>query len=163
MYMKNKNGVFYRYVYNGMEKAYFCVTHYSEKTDKDFQQKTSFYKKEVDMSDDCVKDIYDVKCYVYWNSKIEGISDRWEIPILRPWMDDKVVRLQHEGLLSGWETDEKYLCSKYVELSAIEGYEIEFEYIVKDGVKLEKKEIIKKKVERQEFEEIFEKHLSENI
>lgn len=163
MYMINKNGFLYKYVYNGIEKAYFCVTHHSEKADDTFSKSFDFYEKEVPLTEACVEDIYNINFYVYWDCGIDNVSDKWEVPASKIWVDGEKLKLEHDGHLPGWNIDDKHLCSKYVNMSEIEQYAIEYKYLVKDGVKLEQEFVDGRIVSRQEFEALFETHLNENI
>lgn len=163
MYVKNKNGLLYKYVYNRMEKAYFCVTHHSEKADDTFSKNFDFYEKELPLTESCVEDIYNIHFYVYWDSGIDKVGDKWEVPASKTWMDGEKLKLEHDGHLPEWNIDDKYLCSQYVDMSEIEQYAIEYRYLVKNGEKLEQEFVDERIVSRQEFEALFEKHFIENI
>jgi len=84
--MINKNGLLYKYVYNGMEKAYFCVTHHSEKADDTFSKSFDFFEKEVPLTESSIEDIYNINFYVYWDCGIEKVDAKWNVPVSKTWM-----------------------------------------------------------------------------
>ena len=57
----------------------------------------------------------------------------------------------------------KGLSETYLKAEKIEGYSVEYKYVVKDGKKLDEPLVVEKEVDRQEFDELVEMYRSTNI
>lgn len=131
------------------------LTKSEEKANKSFNKTTEIYYKIIEETDPNIQDIYDVKFYIKWDSKLKNVITKWRI---HSWdyFSEGSVNLCHEGHLPGWTIVEKGLSETCIDAEQIEGYSVEYKYIVKDGKKLDEPLIEEREVTRQEFEEIME-------
>lgn len=158
MYLIDNKGLLFRYVYNGIEKKYFCVTKDKNKVSEGFIQSYDFYKKEIPIDDPKIEEIFDVKFYVYWDCKIKGVVDKkWGIHT-SDYFSDGTVKIYHEGTLPGWRFEEKGLCAYFLEKEQIEGCSVKYKYVVKDGKKLDEPLEIEKEISVEEFCKIIEEY-----
>ena len=58
MYLLFKNGKLYKYVYSGMTKSYFAVTHFKEKCIDGFNPIFNFYEKEIGFGHRVIRSVY---------------------------------------------------------------------------------------------------------
>ncbi len=149
----------------GYRKVIDCkkiVTKIEEKSDGDFYKHGSSWVKVIDETDPNIQDIYDVKFYIKWDSHLKNVTKKWHIETCN-YFPEGIVRLCHEGYLPGWKIIEKGLSEIYLKPSKIEGYSVEYIYVVKDGKKLSEPLVIEQKLDMQEFDELIEMYRSTNI
>lgn len=161
MYIKYLDKI-YELIYCGLVDKKVISTYYIEKTDKTFYNVSDYYAKDYSSTDPDIQDIYDVKFYIKWDSQLESVITKWHIETC-DYFTDGSVRLCHEGYLPGWKIVEKGLSETYLKAEKIEGYSVEYKYVVKDGKKLDEPLVVEKEVDRQEFDELVEMYRSTNI
>ena len=93
---------------------------------------------------------------------MQKVITKWHIETC-DYFPGGMVRLCHEGYLPGWKIVEKGLSETYLKPSKIEGYSVEYKYVVKDGKKLDEPLVIEQELDRQEFDELIEMYRSTNI
>ena len=157
MYIKY-NGILYRYLDDDRE----LLTYMESKIDKNFEEDEGIYYRQILKNDPHIQDIYDVKFYIKWDSQLESVITKWHIETC-DYFTDGNVRLCHEGYLPGWKIVEKGLSETYLKAEKIEGYSVEYKYVVKDGKKLDEPLVIEKEVDKQEFDELIEIYRSTNV
>ena len=159
MYIKY-SGVLYDFL--DEKEHYELITRKEEKTDDTYNKDWEVWFKEIPIDDPQIESIYDVKFYVYWDSQLENVEKKWRIQT-SDYFSSGNVELCHEGYLPGWRVKEKGYSATQIDLDQMEGYSVEYIYVVKDGKKLEEPLIIEKDVNREEFEEIIKKYKPYNI
>ena len=159
MYIKYNDKL---YSYRNLVECKKIVTRIEEKSDGDFYKNRSVWVKIIGETDPNIQDIYDVKFYIKWDSQLESVITKWHIETC-DYFTDGSVRLCHEGYLPGWKIVEKGLSETYLKAEKIEGYSVEYKYVVKDGKKLDEPLVVEKEVDRQEFDELVEMYRSTNI
>ena len=73
------------------------------------------------------------------------------------------LTLSHDSWSEDWIQDDKYSCSKIVDLYECSEYTIVYTYVFRDGKKLEKPLIEEKQVSAEEFKEKMIKYRKNNI
>ena len=159
MYIKYNDKL---YSYRNLVECKKIVTRIEEKSDGDFYKNRSVWVKIIGETDPNIQDIYDVKFYIKWDSQLESVITKWHIETC-DYFTDGNVRLCHEGYLPGWKIVEKGLSETYLKAEKIEGYSVEYKYVVKDGKKLDEPLVVEKEVDRQEFDELVEMYRSTNF
>lgn len=77
--------------------------------------------------------------------------------------DEVGLTLSHDSWSEDWIQDDKYSCSKIVDLHDCSEYTVIFTYVFKDGKKLEEPLIEEKMVSVEEFKEEMIKYRKSNI
>ena len=152
------DGILYRYLGDDRE----LLTYKESKIDKKFEEDAGIYYRQIPENDPKLQDIYEVKFYIEWDSNLENVIKKWHIETCN-YFPEGIVRLCHEGYLPGWKIIEKGLSEIYLKPSKIEGYSVEYIYVVKDGKKLSEPLVIEQKLDMQEFKELIEMYRSTNI
>lgn len=143
------------YGYRDLDECKKIVTRIEDKSDYSFYKHRSVWVKIIQPEDPKIESIYDVKFYVYWDSQLENVEKKWRIQT-SDYFSSGNVELCHEGYLPGWRVKEKGYSTTQIHPDQIEGYSVEYIYVVKDGKKLEEPLIIEKDVNREEFEKIID-------
>ena len=154
MYIKYNREI-YELIYCWLVEKKVISTYKKEKTDSSFYEISDYYAKDFNPDDPQIESIYDVKFYVYWDSQLENVEKKWRIET-SDYFSSGNVELCHEGYLPGWRVKEKGYSTTQIHPDQIEGYSVEYIYVVKDGKKLEEPLIIEKDVNREEFEKIID-------
>ena len=152
MYIRYNN---FEYGYRNLPECKKIVTRKEEKSDETFYKNREVWVKIIEETDPNIQDIFDIKFYVTWDSKLENVITKWSIHTW-DYFSDGSINLYHEGHLPDWRIVEKGISQKCIKASQVEGYAVEYKYIVKDGKKLDEPLIEEREVLREEFEEIME-------
>lgn len=170
MYIKY-NSTLYRYSKKNRE----ILTYYTEKTDETFKPYSKLYYKEIELDDEKIEDIYDVDFYVYYMDDSETlknacVSGIWCVnegkPLYRtPKIEENELGLglDNLSLSEDWIRDDRSSCSKIVNLYDCKDYTVKYKYIFKNGKVLSKEEVVKEKMDAEEFKAEMLKYRTENI
>lgn len=138
-------GLIYRYRLTDNELLTYCVN----KIDDTFSEEEGIFYKSIDNTDPNIQDIYDVDFYVTYTDDSETLKHgepvtRWNINKMgmlyrNPDMEKGEVglHLPHDSWSDDWIQDDKYSCSKIVDLYDCSDYTVIYTYSVKDGKKLD--------------------------
>lgn len=84
-----------------------------------------FYKSINDLS--MIEDMYDIWMLVEYDTHFEKVPKQWRLEFTKEFLSEgKIKLLFGEGILPGWNVEDKNVCSKYVSVS-----EISSAYVVK--------------------------------
>lgn len=148
MYIKY-NAKIYDLIYSNLKEKYVITTYCEEKVDETFYKMWDYYAKDYVEIDPNIQDIYDVDFYVTYTDDSETLKHgepvtRWNINKMgmlyrKPDMEKGEVglHLPHDSWSDDWIQDDKYSCSKIVDLYDCSDYTVVYTYSVKDGKKLD--------------------------
>lgn len=158
------------------EKTYLSIiTRNKLKSNEDFlKTKGSFYKN-ISLDDINIQDIFEVDFVLTYidtseTTKHGTYETRWNVnegkamhksPVIEK--DEVGLTLPHDSWSEDWIQDDKYSCSKIVNLCDCSEYTVIFTYEYKDGKKLEKPLVEEKQVMAEEFKEEMIKYRKDNI
>lgn len=122
------NGLQYRYTSN--KRAKEISTKHKEKTDRSFLNNNGLYYKSV--SEDDLSDIYAVTFMVFYDFKLDGVPNWWEIS------DTDIVGKQLKirfaaGILPNWNVEDKNVCTTLVRAAHITKAKIRITYRKRNG------------------------------
>ncbi len=172
MYIKYNEHLYELINYRGKKKI---TTYYKNKCDKGFEQTWDYYAKDYLEEDNNVQDIFDVNFILTYIDTSETTKHgeyvtRWNVNEGRPMYknpeienDEIGLSLPHDSWSEDWIQDDKYSCSKIVNIKECSDYTIVFTYLVKDGEKLEEPLIEEKEVTAEEFKKYMLEYRKQNI
>ena len=162
MYIKY-NDVLYDFL--DKKEYYKIITRISSKTDESFYKKFEVFVKEIKLTDSNIQDIYDVDFYVTYTDDSETLKHgqpvtRWNINKMgmlyrRLDMEKNEIGLSlpHDSWSDDWIQDEKYSCSKIVDLYDCSDYTVVYTYTFKDGKKLDEPYVEEVKMTAEDFQQ----------
>ncbi len=151
------------------------ITKIESKTDEKFLRSKRSYYKEISTEDTNIQEIFDVDFILTYIDTSETIKHgeyvtKWNVNEGRPMYrnpeienDEIGLCLPHDSWSEDWTQDDKYSCSKIVNINECSDYMIVFTYLVKDGEKLNEPLIKEKEVPVGEFKEQMIKYRKSNI
>ncbi len=172
MYIRYNNGL-YRFL--DKEIYYKIITIDKEKITEDFYKNMDVFVKMIPTQDSKIQDIFNIDFILTYIDTSETTKHgeyvtRWNINEGRPMYknpeienDEIGLSLPHDSWSEDWIQDDKYSCSKIVNINECSNYTIVFTYIVKDGEKLEQPLIEEKEVTAEELKEQMIKYRKSNI
>lgn len=92
----------YKFVSNKRRKG--IITRCVQKTDGSFLKENDMYYNPVDEKD--LSDIYTIEFYIFFDAGLKGVSSWWKITEA-DLLDNKVKLRFAEGILPGWNIEEK--------------------------------------------------------
>lgn len=156
------NRELYEIVRNG--KKYEIITYQDNKASEGFIKDKDLYFKTVLDDDIMLTDIFNVEFYVYYNTGLPSVQSEWRISLGGASIKDEKVRLRFaEGYLPGWEVEEKGVCVKDIELEDILDSKIIYNYIKREGIKLESPYIEEKNISKEELKNMYVMYKKGNI
>ena len=170
MLMKYANKLF-RYISNYNE----IVTYKNINIDGTFKNDNGIYYKKVAIDDINIQDIFEVDFLLTYidtseTTKHGMYNTRWNVNEGKQMYKNPVIEknevgltLSHDSWSEDWIQDDKYSCSKIVDLYECSEYTIVYTYVFRDGKKLEKPLIEEKQVSAEEFKEKMIKYRKNNI
>lgn len=111
----------YKFVSNKRRKG--IITRCVQKTDGSFLKENDTYYKSVDEKD--LSDIYTVEFYVFFDTGLKDVSAWWKVTEA-DLSDDKVKLRFAEGILPGWNIEEKNVCTNEIDFNEISCAKVEF-------------------------------------
>lgn len=172
MYIRYNNNIYELINYKGKKKI---TTYFNDKCDNTFEKTWDYYAKEYLDDDTNVQDIFNVDFMLTYIDTSETTEHgiyvtKWNVnegrPIYRnPVIENDEIGLSrpHDSWSEDWIQDDKYSCSKIVNINECSNYTIVFTYWVKNGEKLEQPLIEEKEVTAEEFKEQMIKYRKSNI
>lgn len=111
----------YKFVLNKRRKG--IITRCVQKTDGSFFKENDIYYKPLDEKD--LSDIYAVEFYVFFDTGFKDVSTWWKITEA-DLLDNKVKLRFAEGILPGWDIEERNVCTKEVHFNEISCTKVKF-------------------------------------
>lgn len=143
MIAKYNNNV---YIANLRDKHIVLVTYQKEKATEAFKQKRNYYKKEMNIKDKGLTDLYDIHFYVQYNDIEEG-SRKWLVDEGRAIgingnieNNEVIIDVSHDSKHDSWVQYDKGVAAKKIKLDDCSGFIVEKNYIKQDGKVLTKTE-----------------------
>ena len=143
--------------------------------DGTFKNDNGIYYKEVSIDDIKIQDIFEVDFLLTYidtseTTKHGKYDTRWNVNEGKQMYKNPVIEknevgltLSHDSWSEDWIQDDKYSCSKIVDLYECSEYTIVYTYVFRDGKKLEEPLIEEKRVSAEEFKEKMIKYRKNNI
>lgn len=164
MYLVDNKGLLFRYVYNGIEEKYFCVTKDKNKVSEGFIQSYDFYKKEIPIDDPQIESIYDMHYLVDYDTKLECVPTTWKVDEEEITLTgEKILLIFGHGRLPGWEIVENTVCKKMVKIEEVKNIRIVYKYKVKEGKKYDIPLREERTLTIEEFKQMAEYYRDSNI
>ena len=172
MYIIYNNFLYELINYRGKNKI---TTYFRDKCDSSFEKTWDYYSKECLELDNHIQDIFEVDFVLTYIDTSEttkhGIYEtRWNVNEGKPMYKSPVIEkdevgltLSHDSWSEDWIQDDKYSCSKIVNLYECSEYTIVYTYVFKNGKKLEEPLIEEKQVSAEEFKKEMIKYRKTNI
>ncbi len=172
MYIKYNNKLFE--LINYREKQ-IITTYFKNKCDETFEKTWDYYVKEFVEEDSNIQDLFDVDFVLTYIDTSETTKHgknetRWNVNEGRPMYrspeiekDEIGLVLSHDSWSEDWIQDDKYSCSKIVNLYDCSEYTIIYTYTWKNGKKLEEPLVEEKRVSAEVFKEEMIKYRKSNI
>lgn len=99
----------YKFVSNKRRKG--IITRCVQKTDNTFLKENDIYYKPIDKKD--LSDIYAIEFYIFFDAGLKGVSSWWKITEAD--LSDNKIKLRFaEGILPGWNIEEKNVCTREI-------------------------------------------------
>lgn len=154
------NDTIYSYVANRRKKE--IITRNLNKTNADFKRDGGVFYKAV--SEEELTDIFNVEIWVNYNTGLPNTPFYWQVGIDgRGYADGKILLRFSEGILPGWNIEEKNVCIKYVDVNEIEKAKVVYVYKRKDNTTCLPSQKVEKEITVDEMLCIFEKYKKTNI
>lgn len=155
MIAKYNNNV---YIANLRDKHIVLVTYQKEKATEGFKQKRNYYKKEMNIKDKGLTDLYDIHFYVQYNDIEEG-SRKWLVDEGRAIgingnieNNEVIIDVSHDSKHDSWVQYDKGAAAKKIKLDDCNDFIIKIEYIKQNGKIITQTEEIR--VEPDEFKDM---------
>lgn len=159
MYINYKN-VLYRYLDDDGE----LLTYKADKTDSTFEFDDGIYYKAIEQDDPDIVDVYTVHYLIDYDTGLDCVPTTWKVDTSRvEFMNDEVLLVFEQGRLPDWEILENTVCQKCVELEECGTIKIVYKYDVKNGEKYNPLLRVEKDLTKDQFREVFERYVDENI
>lgn len=155
MIAKYNNNV---YIANLRDKHIVLVTYQKEKATEGFKQKRNYYKKEMNIKDKGLTDLYDIHFYVQYNDIEEG-SRKWLVDEGRAIgingnieNNEVIIDVSHDSKHDSWVQYDKGAAAKKIKLDNCNDFIIKIKYIKQNGKIITQTEEIR--VEPDEFKDM---------
>lgn len=155
MIAKYNNNV---YIANLRDKHIVLVTYQKEKATEGFKQKKNYYKKEMNIKDKGLTDLYDIHFYVQYNDIEEG-SRKWLVDEGRAIgingnieNNEVIIDVSHDSKHDSWVQYDKGAAAKKIKLDDCNDFIIKIKYIKQNGKIITQTEEIR--VEPDEFKDM---------
>lgn len=155
MIAKYNNNV---YIANLRDKPIVLVTYQKEKATEGFKQKRNYYKKEMNIKDKGLTDLYDIHFYVQYNDIEEG-SRKWLVDEGRAIgingnieNNEVIIDVSHDSKHDSWVQYDKGAAAKKIKLDDCNDFIIKIKYIKQNGKIITQTEEIR--VEPDEFKDM---------
>ena len=155
MIAKYNNNV---YIANLRDKHIVLVTYQKEKATEGFKQKRNYYKKEMNIKDKGLTDLYDIHFYVQYNDIEEG-SRKWLVDEGRAIgingnieNNEVIIDVSHDSKHDSWVQYDKGAAAKKIKLDDCDDFIIKIKYIKQNGKIITQTEEIR--VEPDEFKDM---------
>lgn len=136
IYKNNK----YKFVSNKRRKG--IITRCVQKTDGSFLKENDMYYKSVDEKD--LSDIYMVEFYVFFDTGLKDVSSWWKITEAD--LSDNKIKLRFaEGILPGWNIEEKNVCTNKINFNEIPYAKVKLEFKKING---KEENVLKEEIKR---------------
>lgn len=130
----------YKFVSNKRRKG--IITRCVQKTDNTFLKENDIYYKPIDKKD--LSDIYATEFYIFFDAGLKGVSSWWKVSEA-DLSDDKVKLRFAEGILPGWNIEEKNVCTNEINFNEIQYAKVKFEFKKING---KEENVIKEEIKR---------------
>lgn len=114
------------------------ITRLPYKAEKDFKRDGEallFFKRVPEKE---LTDIFDVEFWVEYDTGLPNTPSMWQIKDGDNKLEDGTIRLRFaEGILPGWETEEKNVCVKHIDALEAKNTKVVYIYKKKDGEELD--------------------------
>lgn len=135
-------GRIYAYVSNSTNKV--ITTRQKGKADTDFKKDRDDFYKEVNEED--ITDVFEVRYWAAYDAGLPDTPSLWIVQEEAGGIEKERIQLMFcNGILPGWEIEEKNVCTKFVEITEIKSTIVEYLYRKKDGKTLDS--ILREKIE----------------
>jgi len=159
MYINYKN-VLYRYLDDDGE----LLTYKADKTDSTFEFDDGIYYKAIEQDDPDIVDVYTVHYLIDYDTGLDRVPTTWKVDTSRAeFMNNEVLLVFGQGQLPDWEILENTVCQKCVKLEECGTIKIVYKYDVKNGEKCNPLLQVEEELTKDEFREVFERYVDENI
>lgn len=155
MIAKYNNNV---YIANLRDKHIVLVTYQKEKATEGFKQKRNYYKKEMNIKDKGLTDLYDIHFYVQYNDIEEG-SRKWLVDEGRAIgingnieNNEVIIDVSHDSKHDSCVQYDKGAAAKKIKLDDCNDFIIKIKYIKQNGKIITQTEEIR--VEPDEFKDM---------
>lgn len=101
-----------------------------QKTDGSFLKENDTYYKPVDEKD--LSDIYMIEFYIFFDAGLKGVSSWWKITEA-DLLDNKAKLRFAEGILPGWNIEEKNVCTNEINFNEIQYAKVKFVFTKING------------------------------
>lgn len=107
----------YKIIKNG--KQWELLSKKSESVNDGFERDGKLYYRTVhDIAE--LDDLYNIDISVMYDTGLEKVPTEWRLPINKEYFTETSVKLVFvEGLLPGWNVEDKNVCSLYIDISKI--------------------------------------------
>lgn len=130
----------YKFVSNKRRKG--IITRCVQKTDNTFLKENDIYYKPIDKKD--LSDIYATEFYIFFDAGLKGVSSWWKVSEAD--LSDGKVKLRFaEGILPGWNIEEKNVCTNEIEFNEIPYAKVKFVFTKING---KEENVIKEEIKR---------------
>lgn len=154
------NDTIYSYVANRGKKE--IITRNGNKTNADFKRDGEVFCKTV--SEEELADIFNVEIWVKYNTGYPNTPFYWQVEIDgRGYADGKILLRFSEGILPGWDIEEKNVCIKYVDVKEIEKAKVVYVYKRKEYTTYLPPKKVEKEIIVDEMLCLLEKYKKANI
>lgn len=161
MYIKYKDIL---YIFLDKKKYYKIITYKDYKSDETYIKDIDVYVKQIDRNDNGIQEIFEVYYLIDYDTGLKCVPTTWRVDTERvEFLDDEVLLVFGHGRLPDWEILENTVCQKCVKLDDCGTIKIVYKYTVKDGKNYNPPLRVEKELTKDEFREIFEVYVDENI
>lgn len=154
------NDNLYFYVANKRKKE--IITRNPRKVNEDFRRDGNVFYKSV--SENELIDIFNVELWVDFNTGLPNTPFHWQVGFDgRDYVNGKVLLRFSEGILPGWTTEEKNVCTKYIAINEIEGAKIVYLYKKRNAIACEPPQRVENIISISEIMDLFEQYKKSNV
>ena len=123
------------YIYNSNKRTCSIVTTRNEKIHDGFIFEDGAFFKSIQEND--VQEIFEIYYRIKYDAGVKGVSTEWDVGCgIQDINNDKILIRYSNGVLPGWNIEEKNVCIKYVDKEDIEYGEVIKIFHRKNGVTL---------------------------
>ena len=124
MFAKYKENI---YILSSNSRKKEIITRIQEKADDDFTKDGSIFFKSI--SEDDLSDIFSVDIWINYDANLPNTPNKWSVDLSDSELDNNIILLRFtEGLLLGWEVEDKNVCTKRIHFAEITGAGITYKY-----------------------------------
>lgn len=148
------------YFYTANKKEKNIITKNPKKADEDFKKEEDIFYKGV--SEDELTDIFSVELCIDYNTGLPNTPLHWLVSV-NEIKNDKVLLRFSEGILPGWNIEEKNVCIKYIDLNEIEGAKIVYRYKKRNAMTCVPPQRVENRISASEIIDEIEQYKVSNI